>query len=553
MKKGLVVTAVLLLAAGGAAAGWYFYNDQSWNLEFFQSFWEEEAKSVYVTDIATLMGKNSVAADRFAGVVEPQSTVSVQIEPNRRVSEVKVKEGDEVKAGQLLFEYDLSSIEENLQKAELDMERLQNEALSYQAQIETLEKEKRKAKADAQLSYTIEIESNKMNLKKNEYDQKSKQAEIERLQKATGNTSVYSEIDGIVQKIDNSKISTGSDDDSISNTVDESYGYGSDDSSSNAFITLLSTGAYRVKGKVNELNRDKIIPGDPVIIRSRVDENVVWRGTMGYIDTQSDKSEQDSMSYYDSGDSQTTSTTYPFYVDLISSDGLMLGQHVYIETDIGQTETKPGLWLLEDFIVDGDTDEPFVWKAGSGNKLVKQKLELGEYDPYQMEYEILDGVTEDDYIAFPSDQLTEGMNCIIGSIDQTRNSMIFMEEEGEEGEEDYGDEYDDEYDEYDEYDDYGGYDDYDNSEEILEDGDYEVDLDGEYEPGPEEEGDIFTEDESDEVFWDDSEGDSYETEDYNDDADTEPEVIDDIMDGELADETEEDNSDAFPDDLMPVD
>ncbi len=39
----------------------------------------------------------------------------------------------------------------------------------FHEQIATLEKEKKKASQDNQLSYTIEIETNKMNLKKNEY------------------------------------------------------------------------------------------------------------------------------------------------------------------------------------------------------------------------------------------------------------------------------------------------------------------------------------------------------------------------------------------------
>ncbi len=480
MKKGLVITTVLLLAAGGAAAGWYFYNDQSWNLEYFENLYkgmfEEDKGKVYVTDVATLTGKNSKAGDRFAGVVEPQSTVSVNLESNRRVSEVKVQEGDSVKEGQLLFEYDLSSIEQNLQTAQLDMERLQNEALSYQEQIAQLEKEKKKAKANAQLSYTIEIETNKMNLKKNEYDQKAKQAEIERLQNATTNTQVVSEIDGIIQKIDTSKLSTGNDDDSVSNSLEESYGYTSDDSN-NAFITILSTGSYRVKGKVNELNRDKIVPGSPVLIRSRVNEDDIWRGSMGYIDTQASKSENENGGYYDaSSDSQTSSTTYPFYVELFSSDGLMLGQHVYIEMDVGQEEVRDGLWLSEDFVVEPEEGDPFVWMAASGNKLIRQTITVGEYDPYQMEYEILDGLTEDDYIAFPSDQLVEGMTTIIGSVDQTRDSMLLMEEEEDEEsddeESDDSEEYDDfeEYDESEEYDDSGEY--IDEPEYIVEDGDY---------------------------------------------------------------------------------
>ena len=536
MKKGLVAAAVLLLAAGGAAAGWYYYNDQSWNLEYFQNLFEEEKRSVYVTDIATLMGRSSTVADRYAGVVEPQSTVSVQLESGRRVSEVKVKEGDTVKQGQLLFEYDLSSIERSLQTAQLDLERLQSDAINYQNSIASLEKEKKKAKAENQLSYTIEIETNRMNLKKNEYDQKSKQAEIERLTNATTNTEVRSDIDGIIQKIDTSKISTGEEDDTISSSLEESYG-GYDDGSgnNNAFITILSTGAYRVKGKVNELNRDQIIPGEPVIIRSRVDEDVTWRGTMGYIDTQSDNSNNTDSMYGGYGtDTQTSSTTYPFYVELNSSEGLMLGQHVYIEMDIGQDTQKEGLWLLEDYIADADTEEPFVWMAGSGNKLVKQKITVGEYDPYQMQYEILDGVTEDDYIAFPTDQLEEGMITVIGSIDQTRNSMLYMEEESGDEEVTEDGEYDESFLKSDDSESWSDSD----SEQTVDDGDYEyediTEIDGESldseNLGSDSilDGEVFVE---------------------------EPEVVEGTMDDGNSAENEDNqstDSEAFPDDLMPV-
>lgn len=46
------------------------------------------------------------------------------------------------------------------------MDRLKNEQISLTEQIATLEAEKKKAKAEDQLSYTIEIETNKMNLRK---------------------------------------------------------------------------------------------------------------------------------------------------------------------------------------------------------------------------------------------------------------------------------------------------------------------------------------------------------------------------------------------------
>ena len=330
------------------------------------------------------------------------------------VTKIEDKTGDQVKKGQLLFEYDLSSIQENLEEAQLELDRLKNEASSLNEQIATLEKEKKKANQDNQLSYTIEIETNKMNLKKNEYSQKSKQAEIDKLQSATGNTEVRSSIDGVIQKIDTSKITTDdSTDSSMDDSVDDTYsdsGSGSD--SNNAFITILSTGAYRIKGTINELNINSIVEGEPVIIRSRVDSNQTWKGTMGTIDKDSATTSNSSNSYFgmtDSSDSQTNTSTYPFYVNLESSEGLMLGQHVYIELDEGQDSQKAGVWISEVYIMDAETDSPYVWAADKDNKLEKRSVILGQYDEDLGEYEIADGLTKDDCIAYPSEVLTEGM------------------------------------------------------------------------------------------------------------------------------------------------
>ena len=258
-----------VIAAGGIGTGvWYHFkgNGQSGTGDSI----------VYVSKVSVITGSETTAVNRFAGVVEPQKTVNVKIESGRKVKEVEVKTGEEVKAGQLLFEYDLSSIEDDLKQAQLDLDRLKNEQISLTEQIATLEAEKKKAKAEDQLSYTIEIETNKMNLKKNEYSQKSKQSEIDKLQSATQNTEVRSEIDGVIQKIDTSKM-TSDDGDSVddSSAMDSSMSSGDGSSDSSAFITILSTGAYRVKGKVNEQNRDSIVPGEAVIIRSRVDLSLI--------------------------------------------------------------------------------------------------------------------------------------------------------------------------------------------------------------------------------------------------------------------------------------
>ena len=87
----------------------------------------------------------------------------------------------------------------------------------------------------------------------------------------------------------------------------------------------------------------------------------------------------------------------------------MLGQHVYIEMDEGQEEQKKGIWLGDYYIVDADTENPYVWAVDSKGRLEKRSVVLGQHDDDLSEYEIADGLKEDDSIAFPSDSLAEGM------------------------------------------------------------------------------------------------------------------------------------------------
>ena len=270
MKKRILILLGILIIGGGAAG-------VCWKTGVFGQQ-EVSGDVIYVTLISEINGDAAGVSNRYAGTVEPQETVEVELESGRSVKEVQVKTGDQVKKGQLLFEYDLSSIQDSLEEAQLELSRLKNEESSLNDQIATLEKEKKQASQDNQLSYTIEIETNKMNLKKNEYNQKSKQAEIDKLQSATGNTEVRSSIDGVIQKIDTSKLSTDDGDslDDSANDMSSSSDTGS--GSSNAFITILSTGSYRVKGTVNELNIQNIVEGEPVIVRSRVDSSQIWHG-----------------------------------------------------------------------------------------------------------------------------------------------------------------------------------------------------------------------------------------------------------------------------------
>ena len=138
------------------------------------------------------------------------------------------------------------------------------------------------------------------------------------------------------------------------------------DNSSDAYITILEVGGYRVKGTINEQNISQITTGMDMIVYSRVDSDVTWRGIISEINLDAGES-GNSDSYYISSSSSdgTTSTNYPFYVELDSSDNLILGQHVYMEPDVGQGEEKEGIWLDDYYFVIEDDGSAYVWAASA--------------------------------------------------------------------------------------------------------------------------------------------------------------------------------------------
>ena len=324
---------------------------------------------------------------RMAGTVEPQETWEVQKSSDREVEQILVKAGDEVKVGTALFVYNTEQTQTELEEAQLEIERLDGEMENLKTQIAQLEKEKKKAAEDEKFSYTTQIQTAQTDLKKSEYEKKAKQEEISQKQDKIANATVVSEIDGIVKSI---------------NDGSETDMYSSD---SNAFITILATGDYRIKGKVNEQNLSEIQEGEKAIVRSRVDENQTWSGTFTAVNTDEAENNNNNMYY---GATSTETTSYSFYEMLDSSDGLLLGQHVYIEKDLG--EEQSGIWLDEGYIVNADS-KPYVWTEDKKGKLEKRDVTLGEYNEETYQYEIQSGLEESDYIAFPQDFLEEGMKA----------------------------------------------------------------------------------------------------------------------------------------------
>ena len=401
MKKKVIaiVCAVAVLAAAGGGVTWHFLGNGT----------KEDDNVVYVNTVKALtnLGTGNGMENRYAGVVESENTWKVEKNSEKTVKEVYVEVGQEVQVGTPLFSYDTEKFQSDLEQAQLDLERINNELSSMNTNIDQLYKDKKQASKDQQASITLEIQEAELDLKKKEYEGKSKQAEIDKLNDNITNATVISEIAGVVKSINND---------------DSSAGAYSGDNSDNSFLTVLATGDFRVKGQINEQNMSdgSITEGSQVIVHSRVDENQTWTGTVTKIDRENARTGSNNV-YSSSGDSMTQSSNYPFYVQLDGTNGLMLGQHVYVEPDIGQQEVKTGIWLSDSFINDVDSN-PYVWADDGNGKLEKRSVTLGTYDENMMEYQITDGLKEEDAITFPEDGLEEGMKTVVstdGSLGQS--------------------------------------------------------------------------------------------------------------------------------------
>lgn len=473
MKKVLIALLSLgILGGGGYAAYRYFFAD----IQTTDRVSSSSEDAVYVDSVSAVTGYGSGNGliERYGGEVEPQATLEVKLENERKVEECFVKEGDTVKEGQRLFAYDTQEDEDKLAQAEIEIERAQGEIEVSQKSIEQNEKDRKNAGADEQLTYTTYILQEQNNIKQKEYEIKQKQLEMDQLKERISDAVVTAEMAGIVQKINDSSTSNA-------------YSYSGDESS--AYITILAAGDFRIKGTINEqnLNSGLIYEGMEMLVYSRVNEEQIWAGTITEIKT--DNKEEENNSYYYYGDS-AGSSNYAFYVDLEDSEGLILGQHVYLEENVGQDSEKDGLWLEEYYITQED-DRAWVWAADAKDLLEKREVTLGEFDEEQLKYEITDGLTAEDYIAYPSEGMSEGTPVIYN--DFSSNAGDALAEDWSDDGEDFGDEWTDDDEDWsddgEDFDDEWADDDEDLGEDVEEDwSDEEVyDLDQETELSADEE------------------------------------------------------------------
>jgi HlyD family secretion protein len=155
---------------------------------------------------------------------------------------------------------------------------------------------------------------------------------------------------------------------------------------------------------VSEQNIHEVSADVPVIVRSRVDTNITWGGTVSSVESQPTQDGSEGMGESD----DLAASNYNFYISLDESDGLMLGQHVTVEIDYGQDATKEGIWLDEGWVVH-DNGAAYVWATSrEGGSLEQRTVMIGETDEDLGLVQIIQGLEDGDYLAWPDEGCRKG-------------------------------------------------------------------------------------------------------------------------------------------------
>lgn len=348
----------------------------------------EELPSVYVQNVGKLMNQGAIVpGDYFQGIVVSEDITQIEKDNKMAIAELLVKAGDDVKEGQALFSYDTQQLQLSLDKQKLEREQLAASIENYELQIAELEKE-RKA-ASSKLEYTIQIQSTQLDLKEAQINLRAKEDEVKQAEEMLKNATVVSPVAGRVQ--------------AVSENGTDNYG------NPKPYITIQKAGAYRVKGTIGELQRGAVMEGTAMRVLSRTDANQSWTGTVTLVDYKNpSQGNENDMHNGMSSDEMSSSSKYPFYLELEDTDGLLLGQHVYLELDIGDVKL-PELTLSSAFICYEEDGGSYVWAEDKGS-LQKRPITLGTYVMETDSYEVLSGLTKEDYIAFPDMEL-----CVEGA------------------------------------------------------------------------------------------------------------------------------------------
>lgn len=405
-KKIIIIVISCIVVLGGIYFALHFLKQKNQN---------SKTVGVYAVSEIGYDASNMWDNSTLSGNVTVNSEQKVYVGKTQSVSEIKVTEGQSVKAGDVLLVYDTTAndLQLQLQKSELELSRVS--IIDAQRELEKLKQTtplediptteapiiatdsdapKPDEIPDVDVPPTREELKNQIAQKEQEIKSMQTQYEIaqvklqmEELQNSTG--EVLANFDGVVKSV---------------TTADEAA------SSGNPVLVVSAADGYLVESQIGELAMSTVRVGDTVSMYC-YDTGMNYDGTITEIST----FPADGYTNYNS----KVETYYPIKIAL--NDATDISQNMYMEITLnsGSEDTSGGFYLSKAFMKQEGSNY-YVMKDVDG-RLKKTYIKVGNKTSGDAVL-VLGGLTMQDYIAFPYlDEAVEGVKTVQKTTDDLYN------------------------------------------------------------------------------------------------------------------------------------
>ncbi|MBQ7707313.1 MAG: biotin/lipoyl-binding protein, partial [Lachnospiraceae bacterium] len=144
-KMKIIIAIIVVLAVAGGLTAFFLLKGKDDDVS---------DELVFVNSVENIMGTGVSVDSRYMGIVETQETKKVNPDSDKKVKTLYVKVGDEVKKGDLLFEYDTESMQLKLRQLQLELQNINNGIATLNQQIAEAVKERDEAPAENKMEYT---------------------------------------------------------------------------------------------------------------------------------------------------------------------------------------------------------------------------------------------------------------------------------------------------------------------------------------------------------------------------------------------------------------
>lgn len=398
-KKILLILLIIAVVVAGVVFGLHKLKEKNQN---------SRSAGVYpVNEIAydaSMMWDSST----LSGTVTVNSEQKVFVAAEQQVAEVKVHEGQTVKAGDVLMVYDITSqnLQMELQKTELELSRVN--VIKAQRELEQLKATKPRedyppeaftatptdltepTEADMaptrdELNVQIQDKENQIRSMQIQYELDQVALKMQELQNPNG--EVYANFDGIVKTV---------------TTADAAAASGE------PMMVISAADGYLVETQVGELALGSLKIGDKVSMYC-YDTGMEYEGMVAEISTMPAE-DGESFSY-----GSTVESYYPVKISVTDSENI--SQNMYMEITLlsGEEETEEGFYLSKAFMIQEGANY-YVMKDDNG-VLKKCYVKVGKKQSGDAIL-VTGGLSMDDFIAFPYlDEAVEGVKTVQKEID----------------------------------------------------------------------------------------------------------------------------------------